>query len=128
MDVNGIQAIALGANTFVTWSMSIIGASLLAILSTSYVKFDGKYLKLIYLLFIPGWIWLGLAIESGESIARRAIMATVSPGQINSIADKMNDEFISLLHYFNLGLISFGSWLLIFLLWWVFFSNNLKQD
>lgn len=128
MDIEAIKAIVTGSNIYVTWSLSIVGASLVTIFSTSFIKMDNKCWRLIYLLFIPGWACLILSIKNGEIIVRRGIMAAVNPQQIDSIANSMNDNFLCQLSYFNYGLICFVIWLIIFLFWWIFkYSNNLKQ-
>ena len=93
MDLNGVQAIVNTSNTIVSWSMSMIAASLVAILSTSYVKPVGKWAKLIYLTFVPGWFYLLNSINWGNSLSRRWIMATLYPDRITAITEKMNDEF-----------------------------------
>lgn len=98
----------------------MIAASLLAILSTSYIKPVGKWAKLIYLAFIPGWFNLVISINWGNSLTRRGIMATLYPDRINAITEKMNDEFANELSGFYLALVFFCAWLLMYLLWWVF--------
>lgn len=120
MDLTGIQAIVNASNTVVNWCMSMIAASLLAILSTSYIKPVGKWARLIYLAFIPGWFWLTDAIRWGNSLTRRGIMATLYPDRIAAITEKMNDEFQRELSGFYLALVFFCCWLLLYLLWWIF--------
>jgi len=130
MDINGITSVVTSSNTITTWSMSVIGASLLAILSTSYHKPIGKWSKLIYLLYIPGWIYLALSIKLGNDIVRGGIMATLDQSKIPEIVSNMNDEFSDQQHYFNLGLIFFGTWLLLYLSWWVlqdFISKSIES-
>jgi len=127
MDIGAIQAIVAGSNSRVTWSLSLICGSLVAVLSTSFLRPMNRWSKLIYLLFIPGWIYLAYTIKWGDSIARRGILATIAPDRILVIADKMNDEFVNQLEDFNLALIFFGIWLLLYLMWWIlndFFSKT----
>ena len=119
MDLDAVKEITNSSNTIVTWSMSIIGASLLAIFSTSYIKPVGKWAKLIYLIFIPGWIYFACDINVGNIIARRQIIAVMSPERIPFILNKMNDEYAQQLDAFRTGLIYFGIWLFLFLLLWV---------
>jgi hypothetical protein len=127
MDENAIQVIISGSNSITTWSMSIIAASLLAIISSSYVKPVGKWTKLIYLVFIPGWIYLALAINAGNIIVRRSMMATLNPARISFIIEKINDDYAQQLNDFNMALIFFGIWLLLYLIWWVFQDFFLKK-
>jgi hypothetical protein len=130
MDTNTVQAIISASNNIASWSLSLLGATLLAVLSSSYIKPLGKWSKLIYLLFIPGWVFLALSIKCNDTITRRGIAATIDPNRIPSIVDKMNDEFALQLKDFNIALYLFGLWLLLFLLWWIskdFFIKPNKQ-
>jgi hypothetical protein len=117
MDATAIQTIVSGANTRITWSLSIIAGSLGALLSTSYVRPMGKWSKLIYLIFIPGWIYLANTIYWGDSIARRGIAAALYPERIPTIVSIMNIEFANQLDNFNTALIFFIIWLFLYLIW-----------
>lgn len=127
MDLDVVKEITNSSNVIVTWSMSIIAASLLAILSTSYLKPVGKWSKLMYLIYIPGWIYLAIDINLGNIISRRQIMAIMESEKIPSILNKMNEEFTSQISAFRCGLICFGIWLLLFLLWWILQDFVLKS-
>lgn len=130
MDITTIQAIISSSNNIASWCLSLLGATVLAILSSSYIKPLGKWSKLIYLLFIPGWLFLGLSIKYNDSIVRRGIAATIDQNRIPSIVNKMNDEFIFQLKDFKIALYFFALWLLLFLLWWIFqdfFPKSFKK-
>jgi hypothetical protein len=120
METNGIQSIVAASTVFTTWSLSLIGGSILAILSTEYSKPLGKWAKLIYLLFLPGWIFLGLTINAGDTISRRGVMAAIAPDRIPLIFEKMNQEFIRQIGFFHTGLFFLGLWLFLYLIWWIF--------
>jgi hypothetical protein len=130
MDLTGIQAIVAGSNTINTWSLSIIGGTILAILSTSYVKPMQRWGRLIYLLFIPGWVFLLLSIQNNSKITGRGIMATLMPEKIPSIVEKMNDEFANQIYDFKVAIILFSIWLILYLIWWIFqdFSDKIKTN
>jgi hypothetical protein len=127
-DMNGIQSIVSGSSNIVSWSMSLFGASLLAILSTSYVKPIGKWSKLIYLCYIPAWIYLAYSMKGGDTIARRGIMASINPNRIPEILEKMNDEYAQQLSDFNSALIFFGLWLVLYLFWWLLQDFFIKAN
>src|SRR5476649_1784098 len=57
------------SNRLITWSLSIIGGSILTIISTSYIRPTGLILY-SYFLFALGWIFLGLSIYFGEIVTR----------------------------------------------------------
>lgn len=128
MDLEVIKEITASSNVLVTWSISLFGASLLAILSTSYIRPAGKWSKLMYLLFMPAWFYLATAIYFGNVIARRQVMAAVKPERISFILERINDEYSLLLDAFNTALVFFALWLVIFLLWWVFQDFMIKSE
>ncbi len=115
-----IQLIVTNSNTYTTWSLSIFGGSLLAILSNEYVKPLGKRSKLIYFLFIPGWFLLAQSIRCGDLIMRSSIMSSINPNNSVTAIKTMNDHFESQISYFNYAITIFGIWLALFLLWWIF--------
>lgn len=127
MDLKGVEAIVSYSNTINTWCLSMIAASLLAILSTSYVKPLQKWWKLIYILFVPGWIFLAFAIKSNGVIAGRGIRAALEPERIQSIVYKLNTDFANQVCYFNWAIYSFGSWLVLYLVWWIFNDSRIEK-
>ena len=57
------------SNRLITWSLSIIGGSILVIISTDYVNPKGCILY-AYSLFLIGWFLLSISIHYGESLTR----------------------------------------------------------
>jgi hypothetical protein len=120
---NCIKSIESGSNKISTWSLSILGGSLLAILSDSYLHPSKTQLKLVYLLFILGWTSIGISIFNGKEIIGRTIASELyknDENQLVSIFTKCNNCYQRQLRYFNIGLFTFGIWLLLYLIWWIF--------
>ena len=128
MDIATIQAIVAGANNRITWSFSLIAGSIGVVVGTSYQHPPQKWVKPVYLvLFIPGWYFLVNTIRFGDIITRRGIAATFDSAPIEEIQNKMNQDFADQLDNFNRGLVCFGIWLILYLLWWSlkdFFIKN----
>lgn len=121
--LNTIKTIATGSSTLCTWSLSVVGGSLLAILSTSYIRPDSICLKLFYLLFIAGWILIAYSIYYGINISGRSMAADLyaaDKGMLSEIFAKSNSDYAKQLTYFKKALAVFGSWLVLYLLWWIF--------
>jgi hypothetical protein len=130
VDIEGLKAISEGAKNITTWSISLLGGSILAILSTSYLK-PNKWVKLIYVLFIPAWFFLGDAILDGDQIQRRTIMGALHPEMVQVIEDKMNTDYLDQLTCFKTALIILSIWLLLYLIWWIledFFIKKTEND
>ena len=117
---DGIQALSDGAKTIMTWDISIIAGSLIALLSTSYVRPVKGLSKLMYLLFIPGWIFLGFSLKYGDEINRSIIMLLMSPKSGLSNLYEINTAYGYLLNCFRYALCFFGGWLFWYLLWFIF--------
>ncbi len=136
MAVDGVAAAHLldamkwaaeGSSTMVTWALSTIGGSIAAIVSTSYLRPANERIRLIYLLYLPGWMCLGVSIHCGNVLARRHIAAHFVPSpQLQRIADLMNHDYLYQQSLLAIGLGVFGVWLTCFLLWWVF--GNWRTD
>lgn len=120
---NCIKSIEAGSNKISTWSLSTIGGSLLALLSNEYLHPTAVKLKLIYLLFILGWIFIGISFYNGKNITSRTIASELHKNDkelLTTIFTDCNSFYSRQLLFFNIGLLIFGIWLILFLLWWVF--------
>src|ERR1041385_3632063 len=64
----GLKGIADDSRTLTTWALTLIAGSILAIASTSYLRPANWKVRLIYLLFIPGWILCGISLFYGDQL------------------------------------------------------------
>ena len=122
-------AIVQHSGTIVSWCLSIVGGSILVIVSNEYVRPVGKIMKLLYLLFLPGWFFLALTIQHGINIGDHEIMASLMQKDEEKslqILAKMGNEYSKLLSCFNLGLLFFSIWIVAFLLFYIFHKNEKK--
>jgi hypothetical protein len=120
---NCIKSIEEGSNKISTWSLSTVGGSLLAILSNEYLHPPTAKLKMIYLLFILGWLFIGISFYNGKNITSRTIASELNKNNkelLTTIFTDCNTYYSRQLRFFNFALLVFGIWLLLFLLWWVF--------
>lgn len=127
--IEAFKKIAEQSNTLITWAFSIIGASILAIVSTSYLKPSSRKMKLIYLLFVPGWGLLAKSTYYGNLISRNLIasLLTKDTKTILDINREINDSFSNQLTCFFTSLIFFGTWLVLYVLWWIFDSWSINS-
>src|SRR5882762_5051025 len=117
----GLKSMAENSRNLNSWGLTLIGASILAIVSTSYMRPMSRKTRLAYLLFIPGWYLIAKSMSFGDSISRRHTAATFALTQerLVKIGTSMNSEFDSQLTFFNRGLIVFALWLLLYIVWWI---------
>jgi len=124
-----IKAIAIGSSTISSWSLSVVGGSLLAVLSTSYIRPETVYLRLFYFLFVFGWIFIAISIYHGVNISGRSMAAdffSEDNKMLEDIFSKSNSDYKNQLAYFKKALFVFGIWLMLYLLWWIFFYITKK--
>ena len=124
-----IKAYAAESTSLKTWGLSIIGASLLAILSTSYVKPTAIGWRMIYLIFIPAWILSALSVYNGMIVSRRLVAAINASlrsdkSDLLTIASKINDHYAAQLALFNYSVVCYMLWLLLYLVWWLDIKSN----
>ena len=115
------------SNRIITWSLSIIGGSVLIIISTSYIQPTGKILY-SYFLFALGWLCLGTSIFFGEMLTRIYIagitVADYDLDGIKKIGVEADKKFNSQIRWFRIGIITFSIWLITFLIWFILFKNT----
>ena len=125
---NCIKSIESGSSKISAWSLSIFGGSLLAILSDSYIHPTTTNLKMIYLIFILGWIFIGVSIFNGKEISGSAIASELHKDDLDQLAaifKKCNSCYAKQLRFFNLALLVFGIWILLYLFWWIFNESTM---
>jgi hypothetical protein len=116
----GIQSVAAGSATMVSWALAVAGGSIVTIVSTSYLR-PPLRMRSVYLLFLPGWLLLGMSTYFGDAISRGYLAAQFVPVDLlPTIARSINHEYVRQQDFLSYGLIVFGLWLVVFLLWWVF--------
>ncbi len=116
-----IDAIIKVSGTYITWSLSITGASILAIVSTSYLRPANTHFRKVYFLFVPGWVMLLFSMHYGDDISRSnaAAASTKNSDLLLKIGENINSYFDCQLTCFKVGLSCFMLWLIIYLFWWV---------
>ena len=117
-----IKSIEGGSGKVISWCLSLLGGSLLTILSSSYNHPEG-YLKYFYLLFILAWAFLFLSIYYGMNISNRLMAAELFSNKNSALEDifgKINFDYANQLKFFKWSLVVFALWLLFYISWWIF--------
>jgi len=98
----------------------MLGGTVVGLVGGGYLHPAGKF-RLVYLLFVPGWFFLGVSIFYGEKVTRRfaASAFTEEETRLLEIGNKMNIEYRRQRLFFQLALLAFGVWLTALLIWWV---------
>jgi len=130
MDITAVKEVVDQSNKVVIWCLCLSGGSIATLMSSIYVKPVGKKMKLTYFLFLLGWVFLGIAFKYGSDLSNESVTATLeqhSQSKYIDILFRISDDYASQLFYFNLALYTFGAWLFIYLLWFIFGSSGPKK-
>ena len=123
------------SSSLLTWTLSILGGSILLIVSTSYNRPTNLKVRLAYLSYIPAWIFVFLSIYQANTISQRipaAILLRNGSDKQIKLLDKMaglaNSEYGLQIIYFQLALSLLAVWLIFYLLWWIFTKQNFSKN
>ena len=116
----GMSALSAASTTLTGWCLGILGATVAGIGAGDFLR-PGTSVRRIYLLFIPGWVFLGVSIWYGDKVMRRLGAAAFMKDQatLGTIAESMNSDYTAQRGWFECALLIFGLWLAIILVWWV---------
>lgn len=88
-------------------------------------------MRLIYLLFPMGWAVLGFSIWNGMRVRGTYIAYLLGqPKDVTQRTDRieqLNGFALSQEEWLYFGLAIFAVWLLIYLIWWLFWSNGKRK-
>lgn len=117
--IEALKTVNEESNRIISWSLLIIGGSILAILQKDYLKLI-EY-KWLYFIYILGWIFLCISIYWGQRVTRSYLASMfVLPGLIEGISEETNKRFKRQLTWFMGGVAIFAVWMITFLTIWIF--------
>jgi hypothetical protein len=129
LDTAPFAAVAASAQTITGWALLVIGGSVVALLQRSYVRSRSVAIRLIYLLFVPGWLFLAFSIYYGTRVQGVYLAALfVSHPDLRVLKVAGNSDFADQLTCLRYGLLFFSLWLVVYLLWWIFTSEDLSSQ
>lgn len=121
--ISFLDAEAANAKDVTGWCLSVLGGSILVFIGTSYIKPVKKKARYIYLLFLPGWYFLGNSFYRASDIISVSIYDkrfTHQPDIIKAAVDKVYGAANSMYHNLYVCLCIFGLWLVTMLMLWIF--------
>lgn len=119
------EAITDNAAQHITWTLMLMGGSILMVVGTSHVSPTNSKQRSFYYLLIPAWILLAASMFFGDSVHRRVIAARVGDqATISEIMPKINSDFICQMNLLIAGAAVLTLWLTCYLIWWIHYRNN----
>jgi len=126
----GLKEAAEHSNTLVEWALLLYAGSVATIVGTSYIRPPTRKLRLIYLLFVPAWLFLAISVFYGRQINGRYLAAIFAKQEFHSsIREQMMGDLQNQIDFLEYGMLLFGIWLIFYILWWVFaeWSNSKRE-
>lgn len=118
--LSALKVVAEGSSQLTVWALALMAGSIAVIVSTGYLRPVRKW-RLMYLLFVPAWMFVGWSVYCGNLLSRRYMAAVMGNKEmLPKMHEAINADFICQLDKLYYGLSFFGLWLLLFLWWWVF--------
>lgn len=124
------EGIVAFSQTLSGWALLIAGGSIVTLVGTSYYRPQCLWVRSLYLAFVPGWFFLGESMYFGVQVQRSNLGFLFAKSGISLAPYKsaVNDDALRQMLAFQHALYCFGAWLISFLLWWVFHSENPNVD
>jgi len=117
--IEALKTVNEESNRIISWSLLIIGGSILAILQKDYLKLN-EY-KWLYFVYILGWICLCISIYWGQRVTRSYLASMfVPPKLVEDVSEETNKRFKLQLTWFMGGVAIFAVWMITFLTIWIF--------
>ncbi|SIT03839.1 hypothetical protein SAMN05421788_10358 [Filimonas lacunae] len=126
MEIDGIKAVAESSDKLLTWSLAVIGGTIGTILGTNY-KHPNGIGKWMYLLFLPGWICLGVSFYNGTQVEDILNASMAYTNSIDSTGERLMaivDVYEHQRLFFYYSLLFFGIWLAFYVVWWIISSDT----
>jgi hypothetical protein len=119
-----LKAIVEVSGTMLNWALLVAGASVAALVSTSYERPKTRGGRWFYVFFVPAWVFLGISLYIGLRVSRRYIAAIIptKPNVLDSISNHVNEDFLHQWQSLLSGLGFLAVWLVLFLSWFMWFA------
>jgi len=120
-DIHDFDSVISFSQSLSQWAVVVIGGTAALFLGNSHVRPWNMLVRLIYLLFIPAWIFLLLSTWMGVKVQRN-FLALKLLQQTDPSATKiaLNNHLRCQLSFMQVGLTWVGLWLGCYLFWWIF--------
>ena len=115
------EAVVSMAQGLSQWALLILAGSLVTLVGTSYYRPQKLGWRLLYLLFIPGWGWLGYSLFKGSQV-QQDYLAFLVRGANTTLGDDAYHQIFGL----KWAVAFFALWLFFYLIWWVF-TKEIEQ-
>ena len=118
-----MKAVVESSAQMSAWALAIFAGTVLAMVSSSYRRPSELRWRLPYLLYIPGWAFLGQSMFFGTKVHGKYLAALhIEEALHREAAMGMNGVYAQQQDTFLIALFFFTGWLLIYTIIWTFFD------
>src|SRR5688500_9954454 len=64
---SGLEALKESSNTVNAWTLAVLAGSIAVLISSDYLRPSGR-VRYLYLLFLPGWVFLALSLYHADRV------------------------------------------------------------
>lgn len=122
-----LKQVVDSSSQLTTLAVAMLAGTIAAIIGTSYIRPSRLKHRIVYLLFIPGWICLALSFLAADELLRGYLAFLMTSDQHPKILSDINDAFDHQRSLLFWAVEFFISWLLCYLLLWVFSANFIPE-
>jgi hypothetical protein len=123
----GLDSAVSFAQSLSQWAYITIGASVALLFKDLSRRPKNWLVRCSFLVFLPGWFFLGRAIFKGVRVHGAYIAYLISKQHdVQAAILNINADAASQLSALRSGLFVFGAWLVFYLLWWIAHRDGSK--
>ena len=119
------------SQTLSQWALLIVAGSIVVLVGSSYRRPRILTYRLIYMCFLPGWLFLGYSLYYGMQVQQKYVAFILKTSRDATDTSRMAEAIRSFLGCqrwsLEWALVSFGLWLVLYLLWWLFNQEPEKE-
>lgn len=118
--LQSIKSMVDGSSKLTTWSLSVVGGSILIIIEDSHIRPTELNFRYVYLCFLIGWVCIGISLYHAFQITKSSMATDLhqkDAAALYLILEKCNNRLADQIRYFQYSLLAFGIWLALYLLW-----------
>jgi hypothetical protein len=124
LDTKAVDAALSLAQSLTQLALLIFAGSLAAVIGTSHQQPHSQPMRITYLAFVPGWLLLVLSLHKGTLVQRDYVAYLFQLPAAQTSLSQMSEDAYGQITFLEYSLLVFAVWLLIYLVWWIFWSQQ----
>jgi hypothetical protein len=116
-----LEQVLASSSQLTTWALAAGGAAVAMIAGTAYHRPRSVAARLPFLLFLPGWFFIGRSLLAGSDLSGAFLASRmVAAKTVQLIGSRINDLYADQSRFLLWGIFCFAAWLSLYVVIWVF--------